>query len=370
MNNKVVILGWYGTETLGDKAILAGILGNVLKNGVLLEDITLLSLNVDYTRLTIIDLGYQGLKVLDFYSMKQDMIFIQNNDVFIMGGGPLCDIDEMIYVLEIFHNAKRLGKKTILYSCGVGPLNVDKYSYVFSEILLHSDEIQFRDYYTPEKYRSLIGDHQYSVAIDPAFNYLYSVKSNIGDALIGSPYVMFCLRKWPRMYSFGINDNEYEEIVEYFEKFIFDTIKDYKELGVKVILFPMHNYYIGNDDREYFLELCEKYELWNDVQIIGHEYSINEAVNYFKYADKVFAMRFHSVVFAIALETDFIALDYQIDDGKITGVLNMLDLSRKVLRIGDFKKNIDKIKAETTGKHDVNWNNVNNIISTQIAKLI
>lgn len=371
MSDKVVIFGWYGSETLGDKAILGGILKNVIGKGTRVEDITLLSFNVDYSNLTVIDLEYPELKVIDLYSVKQDKQFIENNDVYIMGGGPLCDIEEMIYVLEILENAKSCGKKTIIYSCGVGPLNMDKYRYIFSETLHLSDIIQFRDYYTPRKYSELILDRPYEVTIDPAFGYLYAIKGDSGEAIIDSPYVMFCLRRWPEMYSYGLGEDEYKNIVLRLEKLIVDSIRSYHSMNIGVILFPMHNYYYGDDDREYYLELCEKYDLWDQVRIIGHEYSIKESINYFKHATKVFAMRFHSVIFSIALETEFVALDYQIDDGKISGVLEMLGLSSKSLKISDFSELTDMENVlRNIEQQKVDWKHVNAIIQRQISKFV
>ena len=97
---KISIMGWYGTETLGDKAILGGIITNLFRDGIKEQDITIISLNPTYTRLTLYELGLTNIQVVDTHKVKNDKTFISNQDLFVFGGGPLCDIEEMYPMLE------------------------------------------------------------------------------------------------------------------------------------------------------------------------------------------------------------------------------------------------------------------------------
>lgn len=367
---KIIILGWYGTETLGDKAILGGIIKDLIEKGGKESNIHLLSYNENYSRLTLLDLSYPDIKVSNLMEKKNDKEFLRKFDMFIMGGGPLCDIEDMIDVLEIFHHAKQLKKETIIHSCGVGPLNVERYRYVFGEILKNSDLISFRDYYTPEKYKKLIKeDSNYIVTLDPAIYYVRDIASNQTSSIIKEPYVMFCLRKWPRMYAYGIEEQHYNSIVEKFENYVVNLIDYIYKQNKKLVFFPMHNYFLGDDDREYYLDVVEKYNLWEKVHIIGHDYSINEAVNYFKFAESIVGMRFHSIVFSLALDTPCLSLDYQIDDGKITGLLNLLNIELGRVRFKEFEEPdfdlVSLFQKLETGVY--NWKDVNEIISKQIS---
>lgn len=364
---KIVIFGWYGTETLGDKAILGGIILDLEKKGYSKDNIIVLSLNVEYTMLTLLDLGYEKIQVKDFFSFRNNNDFINEQDIFIMGGGPLCDIDEMILVLEILENAKKAGKKTCLYACGVGPLNIKKYRYVFKEIVKQSDIINFRDEYTPKKYEKLLLNCDYTVSIDPAFNYIKIMKEEVVKPIISEEYVMFCLREWPEMYSYGIDKTKYNKLLSEYEKQIIELINYFYESGKKVVLFPMHNYYIGDDDREYYIRLCEKYNIWDKVEILGGEYTVLDAINYFKFADFVIAMRFHSVVFSIATQTKFLAIDYQVDKGKVSGVLDHLNIKNSHFGILDFEKNVSLI--EKINENLFNWTNIEKIIKRYLNKL-
>lgn len=368
INIKVVIFGWYGTETLGDKAILGGIIEDLLEKGILEENIQVLSFNVNYTRITLFDLQYQDIIVKDVKLFKKNIAAIEAVDWFIFGGGPLCDIDEMIDMLEIVYQANNKGKETIIYACGIGPLNEKKYRYAFREIMKNSSKISFRDTQSVLNYKDLLLDiKKHNILIDPAVKYLRNKMLQPIQRIETDEYSMICIRKLPKLYTHGIQEEVYNEIVNSFERNVVNLIENYNDSGQKILLFPMHNYYVGDDDREYYLELCEKYNLWDKCEIIGNEYTVDEAIGYFNYANEVLAMRFHSVVFAATLNTNFIPIDYQYNDGKISGFLDEIKVENKPISIrnfddGDFTKLIDYRK-------EFNWSQINKEIDFHVGKL-
>ena len=64
------------------------------------------------------------------------------------------------------------------------------------------------------------------------------------------------------------------------------------------------------------------------------------------------AMRFHSVVFALATNTPFIAIDYTLG-GKITGLLTDLGLQDRMFSISEFNHKQAVLKLEEQYNQDI-----------------
>ena len=130
----ISIFGWYGTETLGDRAILDGIfqIFNSLNTSI---KINIASLYPDFTKRTFLEDGdiYKvnskklSFEIFDVYDKKITNKIIKSSKLVIMGGGPIMDLEELDIVNKAFIKAKKLGKKTMLFGCGMGPLYNEKY---------------------------------------------------------------------------------------------------------------------------------------------------------------------------------------------------------------------------------------------------
>ena len=119
---KVTIVGWYGTETIGDRAILAGIIRLLSE---VASDITmnLGSLYPVLTDRTISDdsrffelcakKSSLRINVFDSQSSVQLERNIRCCDALIIGGGPLMDINQMYMLEYAVKYAKRKKKKAI-----------------------------------------------------------------------------------------------------------------------------------------------------------------------------------------------------------------------------------------------------------------
>ena len=124
----VCILGWYGTETLGDRAILDGILSALyLAYGEC--NILLGSLYPFFTERTIYEDGeiYKNTAPgcnITIFDIKEKTRghYIEKSDVVIMGGGPIMELNLLYLIYNCFKNAKSYGKKIIVLGCGIGPL--------------------------------------------------------------------------------------------------------------------------------------------------------------------------------------------------------------------------------------------------------
>ncbi len=371
--SKVSILGWYGTETLGDKAIVAGIVMNLLSNGIKEENITLISLHPTLSELTMLELNYSKIRVVNTYLAKHDVDFIQSQDVFIFGGGPLCDVEPLIDMASIFIKAKEYGKRTEIYGSGIGPLNVSRYQDALGLLLNHTDKISLRDQRSYDKFSKIIPElqrfNEIGCFIDPATRYIQELIGQGDNPLPEDEYVLFSFRKWPYMYAEGLTKEQYQQKEQKYEQSMIDLINKTIEKGYKVVLFPMHTYCIGDDDREYYYHILSRIQLRDRVVLIKDDIIPAESINYFKNAKFAVCLRFHSVVFAVTCNTPCIAIDYHYGKGKVSGFMESVGLSSMVYDFDEFTENEADSMLDQVNRADVNWGRVNEYIQTQNEKM-
>lgn len=321
---QIFITGWYGTETVGDKAILGGIIEEIKKKynekkiGFVVS-----SLYPIITKRTIEELNLINCIVIPVYD-KLFISTVKGSDLVVMGGGPLMDLDELSLPLTSFRVANEFKIKTIIYGCGLGPLFKKKYINAVKEILNLSDEIYLRDIKSKDiANKWLIHKKDIKLSGDPAKTYInkYNNVTNQNNSL---NRITCFLRELTYEYFSDISLKEFNELKFELEYKLAEYIKNKaKEFNVKEIYFDhMHNFVIGNDDRDFSRYFIKKYFSECNITINYNKKlsTIESVVNCMKNSRFNVCMRFHSVVFAHTLNTNFIGLDYT-NGGKIKSYL-------------------------------------------------
>ncbi len=329
--NRFLVIGWYGTETAGDKAILGEIIHNI-QNKYSNPEIILASIYPYISKRTIEELGHSNIKIIPTYS-SDFWKFIKRVDVVIMGGGPLMHLDELGFVLLSFFRAKGTNKLTHIWGCGIGPLNKSKkYEEAVKAIINLADKVELRDLKSVEwaTERTKRGD---IINIgDPAFNFVKrwmigNKRDNISSTLC------LCLREWPKNYKGYLDDNQFHEIKIKFEENLAQWIHELcSEFDLTPKLIPMHHFCIGNDDREFNRRFTKKYLSDLEPIIERRPLSLHEILNSIYEARLSLCMRFHSVVFAEALDIPYIAIDYTMG-GKVAGFLSDKNKKDRIISI-------------------------------------
>lgn len=320
-NNKTIfIVGWYGTETVGDKAILGGIIHELkIKYG----DINLYigSLIPFITKKTIRELNMDAI-IIDDYSIDFFQV-AKSSDIIIMGGGPLMDLDELAIPLKAFEIGKKYNKENIIYGCGLGPLTDEKYIDAVKKILNLSSVVKVRDYKSLLLAKSWTNsDIEISLSGDPSKIYLKRfIRENLHPK---SKSIRCFLREWTYEYSRDISYEEFLELKKRFEVALANLIKAKAiELNVEeIILEHMHNFVIGNDDRDFSRYFIKEYFQDFAIPIRYNKYlsTVESITKSMQSSSHNICMRFHSVVFAHTLSTEFTAVDYT-KGGKILNYL-------------------------------------------------
>ena len=332
--NAVLITGWYGTETVGDKAILGQILEEISSKDSGAQ-ILVTSVYPFVTKRTLQELKIENVEVVELFSMES-LQWAATADKVVMGGGPLMEMEWLAIPLWLFSLAKAAGHRTVIWGCGIGPINTERGKKAMCEILELADEITLRDNASADYAQKLIGLDNIQVIDDPAVAYIRSHYERHRGSKNNSILACF-LREITAEYA---NKMQYDEFIGYrskFEKALADNIKKLcREHKLKPIFYSMHNFIVGGDDRDFNYRFVNEYFGGLDNEVYPKLTSIDVVTTAMREAELCLCMRFHSVAFADTLEAPYIAIDYTrggkieaflSDNGKTSRMVSMDDIS-------------------------------------------
>ncbi|MCB0637129.1 MAG: polysaccharide pyruvyl transferase family protein [Lewinella sp.] len=336
---QVFITGWYGTETVGDKAILAAIMQHY-RSEFAGEQLHLIisAIYPFVTERTLVELGMEAT-VIPTYS-RDFQTAARESDIVVMGGGPLMEMPALGIPLAAFRYAKQAGKRTVIFGCGLGPLPGQRSLRMAREILRLADEISLRDRPSIEWARALTGREDIRYSGDPAAAYVRSLRpANPPDRQA----VLACyLREWSPEYQGEMTDEEFDRTRREFEQKLARAIRTFcEDFQLTPHFYCMHTFTVGGDDRRFYRRFLDEHFAGTDYYLEAHPSSVDQIVGAMTTASYNLCMRFHSVLFAHTLGANFFAIDYT-GGGKIKGFLQdhqslhrMVDL-RAVAAADDF----------------------------------
>lgn len=360
---RVMICGWYGTETLGDKAILGGI-QSALKAAWGPFNLTLVSLNPYISHMSRAQMP--ELEGAEIITPEKAIERANSMDLVAFGGGPLMALPQMAEMEAIFEAASRTGVPRLVAGCGLGPLGEVYHNASIRRLL----ELATSRIYRDEKSRRMAGEMGIdisadTVAEDPAFTWLASVRDalpaapepRLSDRVVNPPIpfrprgasvetdevdaedgtpdpaaipapgagriLLLGLRDFPwksyarhlsKAESLAARDRYETAVVEALER----LVTAHPDLTIRPL--PMCTNHFGGDDRWFYRRLFEGNDHLQrriDVSLLGRELAPVDYAAAFREADVALTMRFHSLVFALGLEVPTVAIDYTLGRGKV-----------------------------------------------------
>ena len=140
--SKVLITGWYGTETAGDKAILGEIIHRLRSYNPQLEIlISSIDLRVSWQTRIEMDLDVKHILIQEMQTALED----PELDAVVMGGGPLMESSQILPIAKLFHGAALKGINRVIFGCGVGPIHTASMSEQIAHIIKVSNVAFYRD---------------------------------------------------------------------------------------------------------------------------------------------------------------------------------------------------------------------------------
>lgn len=332
----VLITGWYGTETIGDQAILGGLLGEFVRQHD--GPIAIASMNPYITRRTLRLLGFPAVDVWS-YSEAEQAAAAGWLRAAAMGGGPVMGTIPSIGDLARLHTAvARSGARTGLLGVGVGPLGRQRLRRRhIRQLIAMSDVITTRDVASTELARRLGARVPVATASDPAMGW-FATGGRDSDGIAEftdppreRPRVGLALREWP-IHEYGdgaLTGRDTAQLYATLSDFV-SAVDDEYEL----VPMPMGFLHVGGDDRRFLRTLLGPRT--GELRLV--DYPTPDGIR--RRADScdlVVSMRFHGAVAALATGTRVVAIDYTMG-GKVASlgrshpaVVTVLDPTEMVL---------------------------------------
>jgi MoaA/NifB/PqqE/SkfB family radical SAM enzyme/polysaccharide pyruvyl transferase WcaK-like protein len=331
---KILIVGWYGTETNGDKAILWSIINRLRNQGESPIQITLSSIYPFISEWTLKEMSLEDVLIVETYS-KDFKDAVSKADLIILGGGPLLDSEFLDHILYAFINGKKNGSIIEIESCGIGPLKKQIYINSVKEILRLSDKTTLRDQASVDFCRDIFHVNNVSLSYDPAIDFVTHYRNNKEESRLkntqNSGNLSCFLREWTDEYSLEKEKN-FVALKQGFERNLALMICHLANaINIEVNFLPMHSFHFGGDDRSFARKV--KKIIYTASEVIPDSHSIpevhlssrplspKEILDSMMNAKLNICMRFHSVLFAETLGVPYLAIDYT-RGGKIYAFLN------------------------------------------------
>jgi len=335
--SRVLVSGYYGFGNAGDEAILIAIVDSLKK---LKKNIEITALSADPLK-TMERYGIRAVQRTNPFAIIRE---ISRADLVISGGGGLLqDVTSnrsIPYYLFILYLAKRLNKKVMFYSNGVGPVFREMNKGMIKLVGNMVDLITVRDAQSKKELESLgVTKPPIIVTADPAFvlkpiedergyNLLKTLNISLTDR---RPRIGVSVRPW--------NLNKSREIIA--------KACDYliKSHNADIIFLPMQ---YPND----YYESLEVMKLMNEsAKIVPEPMDPREVLWLCGKMDIIFGMRLHALIFGAMNEVTLVGLVYdpkveyflkrvgQLSAGK-PGDLDLISLCNLLEKaLGDIPKN-------------------------------
>lgn len=309
----IVISGYYGFNNAGDEAILHSIIDSLkslaAKRGQELR-FTVLSAAPTQTA------ARYGTDAIGRQDLPQILRTLKQADAFISGGGGLLQDAtgrgfSILYYLGLVALARLLGKKTILYAQGIGPVKKPFNRFLMRVIANRASLIAVRDEGSVnELIRLGVTRPPVILTADPVFLLESADVDGRASQFLNKlppnkPIVGISVRPWHN------NDETLREIST-----AVDIIA--RDLSAVTVLVPMH--YPGD------LAVSEKLAslMKSDTYILQENLTPRELLTVFSRFNLVLAMRLHALIFAAVSGVPMLGIGY---DRKVDALLARLGLT-------------------------------------------
>ncbi len=321
---KVLITGWYGTETTGDKAILGELIHFLRQRNPEIE-ITITTIDEKVSCQTNEEMEYADrIKIVALDQAYQSRL-IHDMDAVIMGGGPLMESGQLEHIWRIFRRANENGVAGIIFGCGVGPIYSQRTQVLIGQICHLASAGFYRDQASHELAVRLGGNPSLSWACDPSLGYL--TRWRRGQPAVGhkngSLHIAGLLREQTREY---YADGDLEKKNTWFVDELSQTFQAVLSefSNAQIELLPMHMYWKGNDDRMFNRRIAQAAGMNTPVHVVRTYLPIDRLLESLSSADIALPMRYHGHLFALALGIPFLSVNYTSRRGKVGNLLEQI----------------------------------------------
>lgn len=320
----VLITGWYGTETTGDKAIIGEVVHFVKKHS---PDCKITVTTIDHrisqqTRYELADLRASGL--VDIQKADKPAL-IESVDAVIIGGGPLMETAQMEYVWRIFREANRQQKARIIFGCGVGPFHTRRMESITGNILAMATVGFLRDEESHSYAQRLAPGNALAVACDPAFAFVarwaeeHPLDAQQPGALLKLATLLRANTK--EFTNKQQVESENARAAKQLAQFLQSVSRSH---SIQIDLLYMNAPWIGGDDRLFNRQIASYMTGAQQIRVERAYLPTEALLSALRVADVAIAMRYHGHIFCMALGIPFLSINYTGSKGKVDSLVKRI----------------------------------------------
>ena len=307
----ILISGYYGFNNIGDESILRTVIDN-LREKLGDIDITVLSQNPEQTA------EKYGVKAAQRMSIPDIVRAISRCDLLLSGGGSLLQdatsSHSILYYLFILRLAQIMGKKTFIYSQGIGPISSARNRRLTASVLRRVSSIVVRD----SKSRDLlleigVPDRLIRVTADPV------IRVKKADTALGLDILRhegFPRKEGKLTVGWAVKSRRPDPV-------FYDEIRKCirwlkEEYDADSVLIP----FFHSED----LSVCETIaaELGEEVGCLRQKYLSEETLSIIGCMDILVGVRLHSLIYSAVMGVPMIGISY---DPKVDSFLSSIEQS-------------------------------------------
>jgi polysaccharide pyruvyl transferase WcaK-like protein len=324
---KVLITGWYGTETQGDKAILGEVL-YFIKSASPQCKIVITTIHRGISEQTNLELEHlKGVELVALEKASEPALIAQM-DAVIVGGGPLMESSSMKFLGYIFAEGYKQSKDRVIFGCGVGPIHSEEVEKVTRYMLSVCQGGFLRDEESLKLASSLFPNHTLKFACDPAVGFVsrWRKKRSHLYTLNNSATVATLLRANTNEFSQKSNAQKLHQENLAMAALAAKTLDLISlKIGACFELLHMNAPWVGGDDRLFNRILVNQLNEQTKYNLVRDYLTLEEHMIRLSNCQAGFAMRYHGHIFCLAMGIPFVSLDYTGKSGKVSSLVNRID---------------------------------------------
>jgi polysaccharide pyruvyl transferase WcaK-like protein len=326
---RVLAIGAYGGDHIGDTAILGGVLLRMHSHyGT--EHATLVSQRPEHSARLAAMLDVPVSLSVQEYRQSTVAELLERVDGVVFAGGPLMDLPkQLVKHLYTVSRARRGGKPFIVEGIGAGPFLRRLSAWTARRFVVMADRVTVRT--TADSAAPLVRGVQPVVGRDPAFDYLETrgpVLTRLPDAdrqwletllkgTEGRVTVAINLRPLRPDYTSGApaaQRAEYTRFVEArFEERLAEAMKRFHKITRTpcFVFFPMNAIQFGSSDLRSAYRIKRLVRGDVDFRVWEGDPSIDGVLALLRRVNVAMTMRFHATIYALSQQTPVIGVDYR-----------------------------------------------------------
>lgn len=305
----ITIVGWWGSETVGDVAILGQLLEECREIAPELS-VTIVSFDATHTRATLTELGRDDVVLVSTGPASAWAIIGCRTQI--VGGGPLMESPSMPLWAWRGRLARAAGARVLLYANGIGPIRTPRAERAIARLLRTATHIVVRDSTSRQWCEERAGRVDVVQSFDPAYDYVRGQRS-IGRTRRAQ--LALALRAAPAAY-LGAADSALAT-ANFLDAIAAALNAVTSAHDIQIVGIVMHTGFADSDDAMLYEQLRARLREPARL-IVPASQRVQDVIRILEESQAALTVRFHAMIFSLATDTPFVAIDYARPAGKVS----------------------------------------------------